>query len=420
FRGRGQTLGTSLDYSRYTKSISVSFTEPYLFDKNVSAGIDVYRRNMNSFNYFRKDRNNTYERDTTGISFRAGVPLTEFMTLIGRYTLNYDKVTLGREYYADRDGDGIETCEPILAGRYLCDALGSRMSSILGASLIWDTTDNRMRPTRGHSAALNVDFAGLGGAVKYARVRANAVKYFPLGGGFIFSVSGEGGHIKSLENRNKPGVDDVRLTDRFFLGEPELRGFGIRGVGPRVLRYETALRKNGNKYRVDPTDPFTDDALGGKTYYQARAELEIPLSAGAREMGLRPSVFLDAGAVFGLKRPNIASLTPPGEFFPQRNDAGQPLFRQPVYDDDGKTIVDYIETTNPKAPDGKDNTALGSTIPSFDEIYVGNSPKPRVAIGVGVNWNSPFGPLRIDFAKVLMKVDGDKTKPFSFNVGTQF
>jgi outer membrane protein insertion porin family len=429
FRGRGQTLGTSLDYSRYSKSISVSFTEPYLFDKNVSAGIDIYRRNMNSFNYFRKDRNNTYERDTTGISFRVGVPLTEFMTLIGRYTLNYDKVTLGREYYS-RNALGQDVCEPILAGRYLCDALGSRMSSILGASVIWDTTDNRMRPTRGQSAGLNVDFAGLGGAVKYARFRANAVKYFPLGGGFIFSISGEGGHIKSLENRDQAGVDDVRLTDRFFLGEPELRGFGIRGVGPRVLRYETRRCRfrdardtgceQGKSFRVDPTDPFTDDALGGKTYYQARAELEIPLSSGAREMGLRPSVFVDAGAVFGLKRPNITSLSPPGQFFPQRNEAGEPLYQQPVYDDDGKTIIDYIETPNRVGPDGKKNTRLGSTVPSFDEVYVGNSPKPRVAVGVGVNWNSPFGPLRIDFAKVLMKVDGDKTKPFSFNVGTQF
>ena len=31
--------------------------------------------------------------------------------------------------------------------------------------------------------------------------------------------------------------DPVRLTDRFFLGEPQIRGFDIRGVGPRVVRY---------------------------------------------------------------------------------------------------------------------------------------------------------------------------------------
>jgi outer membrane protein insertion porin family len=45
---------------------------------------------------------------------------------------------------------------------------------------------------------------------------------------------------------------------------------------------------------------------------------------------------------------------------------------------------------------------------------------PRVAIGAGVNWNSPFGPFRIDFAYALRKEEGDDTKRFSFNVGTQF
>jgi outer membrane protein insertion porin family len=425
FRGRGQTVGFSVDYSRYTKSVAVNFTEPYLFDRNISAGVDIYRRDTNSFNYFRRDRNTTYKRSTTGLSLRAGVPLTEYMSVIGRYTLNFDDVSLSREFFADRDGDGVETCEPLLAGRYLCDALGKEWTSSLGASLVLDTTDNRNRPTRGHSASLSADFAGLGGTVKYARISANVAKYWSMGGGFVFSVSAEGGHIKSLENNNVAGVDDVRLTDRFFLGEPQLRGFGIRGVGPRVLRYETVRNTAGQVVKVDPTDPFTDDALGGKTYYQARAELEIPIGSGAREMGLRPSIFLDAGAVFGIRRPNLSEVLPPlpGEdplFLPRRDSDGNPLFLQNVYGSDGTTIVDNIQTTTPTGELDKDYIRLGSTIPPFVEEYVGNSPKPRVAIGIGVNWNSPFGPLRIDFAKVLMKVHGDKTKPFSFNVGTQF
>ncbi|MEO7655557.1 MAG: BamA/TamA family outer membrane protein, partial [Sphingomicrobium sp.] len=54
------------------------------------------------------------------------------------------------------------------------------------------------------------------------------------------------------------------------------------------------------------------------------------------------------------------------------------------------------------------------------ESFLGNSPKPRLAIGVGVNWVSPFGPFRIDIAKALLSQEGDDTKLFSFNVGTQF
>ena len=58
--------------------------------------------------------------------------------------------------------------------------------------------------------------------------------------------------------------------------------------------------------------------------------------------------------------------------------------------------------------------------PGFQEQFLGNSPKPRLSIGVGVNWISPFGPLRIDLAKALLMQEGDDTKLFSFNVGTQF
>jgi outer membrane protein insertion porin family len=57
---------------------------------------------------------------------------------------------------------------------------------------------------------------------------------------------------------------------------------------------------------------------------------------------------------------------------------------------------------------------------NFVEEFVGNTWKPRVAVGIGVNWNSPFGPFRIDFAKALLKEEGDDTKTFTFNVGTQF
>jgi outer membrane protein insertion porin family len=44
------------------------------------------------------------------------------------------------------------------------------------------------------------------------------------------------GYIHSFENSRGAGIDPVRLTDRFFLGEPQIRGFDIRGVGPRVQR----------------------------------------------------------------------------------------------------------------------------------------------------------------------------------------
>ncbi len=417
FRGRGQTVGASVSYSRYSKSAELSFTEPYLFDRNISAGVNLYRRDYNSFNYLNNARNTTYKQATTGLQLRAGVPLTEYMSLVGSYTFNIDDVTLDKnQFFSDLDGDGISTCEPLLAGRYLCEAIGKRTSSILGMSLIYDALDNRARPSRGRSASITTDFAGLGGSVKYARVRGNAAQYWPLGKGFIFSISGEAGAIKGLSKATAANVDKIRLTDRFYLGEPQIRGFDIRGVGPRVLRKPLIDSNNdGIPETVTDRNQISDDAIGGHYYYLARAELEIPLGSGAKELGLRPSIFLDAGAVWGVTRPVLQqSPFPNGIFLASRDTSGNPLYLQTAADGTTSTV------TSPTAPNGSANTALGNSIAPFVEEFLGNSPKPRVSIGIGVNWNSPFGPFRIDFAKTLLKQPGDDVKSFTFNVGTQF
>ncbi|MFC0205410.1 outer membrane protein assembly factor BamA [Novosphingobium soli] len=407
FRGRGQTVGLSGSISRYSKSVEASFVEPYLFDKNISMGVDVYRRDYNSFNYYNSDRNTTYEQSTTGFQVRAGVPLTEYLTAVGRYTLNYDDVSLDKDtYYSYRLDSTQLTCDPLYAGRYLCDAIGKRLSSIVGLSVIYDTLDNRVRPTRGHTASVNVDFAGLGGDVKYARIRANASKFFPLGKGFIFSLSAEGGAIKGL------GGDDVRLTDRFYLGEPQIRGFAIRGVGPRVLRKYLTDSDDADSIPDTPStkrSEWSDDALGGNYYYMGRAELEIPLGSGAREMGLRPSIFADIGAVWSVKQPQLTQCNPgcTPTYYPNNADGTPNKSGSPV-------------TTPTDPTTGASLTPTGSYAYQFVEEFVGDTVKPRVAVGIGVNWNSPFGPFRIDFSRVLLKQEGDDPKAFTFNVGTQF
>ena len=40
-------------------------------------------------------------------------------------------------------------------------------------------------------------------------------------------------------------------------------------------------------------------------------------------------------------------------------------------------------------------------IPAFREVYLGDTPSPRLSIGFGVNWNSPFGPFRVDIARAV-------------------
>lgn len=416
FRGLGQELRTNISYSSFSKSAEIGFTEPYLLDRSIAVSGDIFRRDLNSFNFFNNQRNTTFEQATTGLQLRVGVPVNEFIYFQARYGLSQDDITLDRNsFFSDPDGTGPlpATCDPLLAGRFLCDAIGNRLTSSIGYTLLYDDRDNRSRPTRGQSAGISQDFAGLGGDVKYIKTRINADKYWRVGGSnFIFSVALEGGYIHSLEDRNIAGSDDIRLTDRFYLGEPQMRGFDIRGIGPRVQRltFNQELQ-NGVVVNVPIFDrnQIQDDAIGGRFYYLGRAELQIPLGTGAKELGLRPSIFMDVGSVFDVTQPILQSLQ-------ARSSATATVPNAPLFFTGVVTNGVFQQDTVATNADGSARTP----VLQFEERFFGDSFKPRLSVGFGVNWNSPFGPFRIDIARALLKQTGDDTKLFTFNVGTQF
>ncbi|MCC7393299.1 MAG: outer membrane protein assembly factor BamA [Sphingomonadaceae bacterium] len=412
FRGMGQTISASVNYSNYSKSIELGFTEPNVFDRNISLSGQLFRRDYNSFNFINNNRNTTYQQVTTGLSLQAGVPLNEFMSLFLRYSLNFDDVTLDRNTFFFNG-----SCDPLLAGRYLCDSLGKRTTSLAGYSLVYDNRDNRLRPTRGYSFTLNQDFAGLGGSVRYLRTIAAASHHMRLFGDFILNASIEGGYIHPLgDNGAAPGTERIRLTDRFFLGEPQMRGFDIRGVGPRVVRYTDVDLTNPMAPVVGQDRRTTvDDAVGARAYYRGRLEVDIPLGSGAQELGLRPSIFMDVGALFSVRRPTLTSLSSfrdtDGNFktICRNQTTGTIQFGTQANNSSGMPVGEFNQ-----CPTGF------SGIRPFDERYFGDTPSPRLSVGFGVNWNSPFGPLRIDIARALLREPGDDTKLFTFNVGTQF
>ncbi|MCW9039481.1 MAG: BamA/TamA family outer membrane protein, partial [Rhodospirillales bacterium] len=68
---------------------------------------------------------------------------------------------------------------------------------------------------------------------------------------------------------------DVRLSDRFFLGGDDLRGFATAGVGPR--------------------DKGTDDSLGGEWMYAGTAEVSFPLGLPS-EYQILGKLFTDLGS----------------------------------------------------------------------------------------------------------------------------
>ena len=431
FRGKGQELRASASLSQFSKSIELGFTEPYLFGKTIAVGGDVFRRDLNQFNFQGNQRQTIFTQVSTGFQIRAGIPITEYLSLSGRYGLVYDQVGVNDANLQNPDG----TCNPQAAGRFICDSVGNRVTSSVGYSLVYDSLNSRLRPSAGNRAIFSQDLAGLGGDVRYIRTRLDTDKYWNVGSGFIFSVGFEAAYIFSFERSRGPGIDKVRINDRYYLGEPQFRGFDIRGVGPRVQRLFYDVDANGNQILLDGRNQFQDDPLGARAYYLGRAELEIPLGAGVRELGIRPSIFMDFGALFGITRPILPTVT-----FPTVTDANgrvtvlplplrdpvtdQTIFIVPQGDPNAglSTIcpVGFATTTNIADCVGMTANALSQGAPPFFERFVGNSASPRLTVGIGVNWNSPFGPLRINVARALLKQPGDDDKLITFNVGTSF
>jgi outer membrane protein insertion porin family len=384
FMGKGQELDASANWSQYAKSVELGFVEPYFLDKPILLGAQLFRRDYNSFNFIGTKRNTTYSELSTGGGLRTGFPLTEFTNFGVRYNLEQDKISLDKTTFYT---NGV--CDPLKAGRYLCDEIGSRITSLIGYSAVYDNTDG-VHPTRGQRAVLSQDFAGLGGDVRYVRVRGEGTKYKGFGGGWVFSAHAEGGVIHALQAAPGNGRDAIRLSDRFF--GPQLRGFDIRGIGPRIIR--VPYNVNGTLAPLDIKHDVVD-SLGGKAYYMGRLELELPTSASLKNLGLRPSAFIDVGSLFSLTKPVLTNVVAVCS-----STTGT------------VTLINNAATACPNTTDIR--------TPGFRELYLGDSPKPRLSIGVGVNWVSPFGPLRLDLAKALLKQKGDDTQLFSFNVGTQF
>jgi outer membrane protein insertion porin family len=215
-----------------------------------------------------------------------------------------------------------------------------------------DKRNHPKNPTSGTFFQTGVDVAGLGGDVHFARFNAEGRAYYPVAEKVTFVTRAAGGHIMGW------GGQDVRLLDLFYKGGETVRGFNNLGYGPRDL------------------SSTNQDALGGRTYWTATAELRFPIPGIPEELGMSQAVFADAGSLF-----NAGALA--------------------------KTL--NAQCGSPKLPDG-----------SSSGVCLADDARVRSSVGWSLMWNSPLGPLRVDLAKALTKADYDKTQIFRFGATTKF
>ena len=246
--GRGQDLRFSATVSGRTQEFDLSFTEPYFLERDLAAGVDLFRITRDN------QSESSYDEANNGFGLRLGYPLTEKL----RQRLNY---TLQQTEINNVASD---------ASRFIREQEGTRLVSLVGQELMYDARDSRINPTEGYFIRLNNEIAGLGGDAQFSRNRLGAGVYFPVTEGTVLSFLGEVGYIFGINQ-------DVAISDRFFLGGDSLRGFAPAGVGPREL--------------------VSDDSLGGNQFARVSAELAFPIGL-PDEFGVTGHTFVDAGTLY--------------------------------------------------------------------------------------------------------------------------
>ncbi|AYG96443.1 outer membrane protein assembly factor BamA [Brevundimonas naejangsanensis] len=275
FRGRGQNVVARAEWGSLRQQIDFRFTEPKFMGRDVRAGFDLFHIRYDLSKY------SSYDYRSTGGGVRVTYPLNGYANFSTRYFLKDDEVVIPFGYCGSGVGGGSSA---------LCDQAGSFINSSAGYTLLVSRLNDPVRPTRGWSASLRQDFAGIGGDVNYIKTEADASWYYGIRPNWVVSVQGQAGYVSGWNG------DPIRINDRFFKGGNTFRGFETAGMGARDLT--------------------TTDALGGNFYAIGTVELTLP-NMLPEEYGIKTSLFADVGTIgklddrylvdsaTGLRNPNI-------------------------------------------------------------------------------------------------------------------
>src|ERR1700726_4368165 len=383
FLGRGLFAKAAVTYGQFARGVSLSFVEPYLLDYRVALGLDVFYREQLA--------NNTiaYGTKTVGFSPRLGFQLREDLSLQLRYSLYQQQITLpatlancNNTLGGSLVGNNFLPFNPTPAFVAANGANGAVDAS--GVGLFCFSDGEASLPVRKELAGGAAITPSVGYSLDYNTLDNNKNPTDGLLIDFKQDFAGVGGDVSYLKSTidgkyytplvadivglihlqsgmlNQVGNSQLRMLDQFQMGPNLVRGFAPNGIGPRALTFY----------------PYTGtgDALGGTKYWGASAELQMPFWFLPKEVGLKGAVYADAGSLWDYQGPT--SWTATGE------------------------------VNSPTCP------TCGL---QYDDSNI-----IRTSVGVGLIWQSPFGPLRFDYAVPLSKGKYDIVQQFKFGGGTSF
>ena len=257
FLGRGEALTVSLQVGSRSENYQIAFSEPFLFDRNITGGVDVYKRTIRYIDQF--------TQEATGGNVTSGFPLAGFSRMFLGYSYEATRVSeLNPVYYSPE----IVQNNPYLRDSLLLGEGGQRTVSKIVPSFVHNTVDNPIFPNSGTRITASMDFAGLGGNTNFLKPRFEWARFQPLNRRMSLGVRTQFEYIRPYAS-----TEFLPITETLYLGgEYTIRGFDIRSIGPR--------------------DPGTGLVLGGNKTLLVNAEYLINIAGPVRLV-----LFYDTGQV---------------------------------------------------------------------------------------------------------------------------
>jgi outer membrane protein insertion porin family len=285
FMGRGETFSILMQAGSRAQNYQVAFSEPFLFDRNITAGIDIYKRQYNFISQF--------SQSSTGGNLIFGLPVRDFSRLFLNYSYERVRVTDVNEYYTN----------PLLLAQnpYLRDSLllgesgGARTISKIVPSFVQNSIDSPIFPTSGTRYTASVDLAVLGGNTKFYKPMLEGVWYFKQNNRLSIGARAQVQYIAPLGSTR-----ELPIFEKIFLGgEYSVRGFDLRTIGPKAPPVTTPATYDGLGFFPGfvPGDasvqPIINDSglvIGGNKSLLFNAEYLISIAGPVRLV-----LFYDAG-----------------------------------------------------------------------------------------------------------------------------
>jgi outer membrane protein insertion porin family len=309
FLGLGETLSVNANVGDLSRNLSFGFNEPYLRNKPISIGTEVFTRKFDynpakaysiangvSGNVSSAEQSllTNYNTSTTGFTVSASEPLKRLWSHRGvsrigvTYALSRSTVTT----FNDNTRNVFQSLA-FRSGVEGPNQLNGIITSTIQPSFSYSGLDRAVGPHSGRDFNVSVQIAGAGGNVKYFSPVASFRQFYPMKG---IRINPEGRNVLGIRVQFAHvegfGGQVAPPTNRIYGGgESDIRGFDIRAASPYTfipVKVDFDLTNpDGTTVPRDPTNPSLGNikiplpiyrlvAVGGDTQLTTNVEYRIP------------------------------------------------------------------------------------------------------------------------------------------------